>query len=363
MGIHQEPQISQYWNIDLNLGPIHTVSLHLPFYRFEQLKRFLHISNPNTDKQNGFDLPNNEIWWYKLEPLASSLQSSFQRYYSPSSEVSIDELIVRFFGRSLHTYKMPNKPIKQGYKIYGIADHGYIYNFLWSSKEKGLQDIVLLPNLTKTGCLVRSLVKSLPREKLTIYMDNYFTSVPLFEELRDLNYGAVGTTRPHTKFPDGLVTLKEKYSTKLEWNTLLAKVVDRTLCLAWQDNNIVLALSTVHTTNSINSFQERQRRRLAKISTNGRIVRQVFGDNPTQILRIPTFIADYNTYMGGVDIANQYRESYETHRSTRRNWWPLFYWFIDITVINAYRLYQLRSKEAPISHLQFRTDLYNQLLG
>ncbi len=90
-------------------------------------------------------------------------------------------------------------------------------------------------------------------------MDNYFTSIPLFEELRDLNYGAVGTTRPHASFPDGLITLKEKYSSKLEWNTLLAKVVDRTLCLAWQDNNTVLALSTVHTTNSINSFQERLR--------------------------------------------------------------------------------------------------------
>jgi hypothetical protein len=94
---------------------------------------------------------------------------------------------------------MPNKPIKQGYKIYGIADHGYIFNFLWSLREKGLQEIVLLPNLTKTGCLVRSLAASLPRDKLVIYIDNYFTSIPLFEELRNLNYGAVGTKRLHAR--------------------------------------------------------------------------------------------------------------------------------------------------------------------
>jgi len=25
---------------------------------------------------------------------------------------------------------MPSKLIKQGYKIFGIADHGYLYNFL-----------------------------------------------------------------------------------------------------------------------------------------------------------------------------------------------------------------------------------------
>ena len=196
-------------------------------------------------------------------------------------------------------------------------------------------------------------------------MDNYFTSIPLFEELRDLDYGAVGTTRNHASFPDGLVTLEEKYITKLEWNTLLAKVVDRTLCLAWQDNNVVLTLSTIHTTNSINSFQEKQRRRPAKTSTNGRIVRQAFGDNPTQILRIPTFIADYNIYMGGVDIANQFRESYETHRTTRRKWWPILYWLIDVIVINSYRLSQLNTtdKGNTISYMQFRIDLYTSLLN
>jgi hypothetical protein len=94
IGIHKEPQISQYWNTDLGLGPIHTLPTHLPQYRFKQLKRFLHISSPNNDKRASYHLPNNNIWWYKLEPLALALQSSFQQYYLPSSEVSIDELMV-----------------------------------------------------------------------------------------------------------------------------------------------------------------------------------------------------------------------------------------------------------------------------
>jgi hypothetical protein len=25
---------------------------------------------------------------------------------------------------------MPKKPIKEGYKVYGIADHGYIYGWI-----------------------------------------------------------------------------------------------------------------------------------------------------------------------------------------------------------------------------------------
>jgi len=383
MGVHEEPQIEMYWNTDFNKGPLHTISNHISLCRFEQIKRYCHVSCLESDERNGYHLPSNKIWWYKLEPLASALQASFQRFYSPSSEVSIDELMVRCFGRyitplftplfstnlytnpflrSLHTYKMPNKPITQGYKIYGIADHGYLYNFLWSSREKGLQDILLRPGLTKTGCLVRNLALSLLRRRLAIYMDNYFTSVPLFTELRACNFGAVSTTRPHKEFPDELIEVKTKYAKKLEWNTLLATVVQDVLCLAWQDNNIVLALSNIHTVDRTEDFREKVRRRPAKTSTNGRIVRHIFADEPTKSLSIPRFIDDYNQYMGGVDLANQFREAYETHRPTSRTWWPLFYWLIDVACINAYRLYQLTVKEKPLTHLQFRIELYCKLL-
>jgi hypothetical protein len=33
---------------------------------------------------------------------------------------------------------MPKKPIKEGYKVFGIADHGYLYAWIWSSREKSL---------------------------------------------------------------------------------------------------------------------------------------------------------------------------------------------------------------------------------
>jgi hypothetical protein len=95
--------------------------------------------------------------------------------------------------------------------------------------------------------------------------------------------------------------------------------------LAWQDNNIVLALSNIHTVNKAEDFREKQRHRPAKMSTNGRIVRKVFGDEYIKELYIPCFIDDYNHYIGGIDLANQFREVYETHRASLRNWWPLFF--------------------------------------
>ena len=115
-------------------------------------------------------------------------------------------------------------------------------------------------------------------------MDNYFTSVPLFSELQANNFSTVGTIRPYKDFLAELKHLKDRFSTKLEWNTLLARVVDNTLCLAWQDNNIVLALSNVHTVYKAEDFHIRVRKRPAKTSTNGRIVRQVFGNESTKEL-------------------------------------------------------------------------------
>jgi hypothetical protein len=99
MGVHHEPNISMYWNTDKNKGPIHAISQHLSLRRYEQIKRFCHISDSERDSREGFNLPTNKKWWYKLEPLASRLQASFQVYYAPSSEVSIDEIMVRCFGR------------------------------------------------------------------------------------------------------------------------------------------------------------------------------------------------------------------------------------------------------------------------
>jgi hypothetical protein len=96
-------------------------------------------------------------------------------------------------------------------------------------------------------------------------------------------------------------------------------------------------------------------------------VRIVFGDCPTKELLILIFIDDYNHNMGGVDIANQLRESYETHKMTNRNWWPLFYWLIDATVINSYRLYQVYmtqlGQQSTLSHVEFRTSLYCSLFN
>jgi hypothetical protein len=49
-----------------------------------------------------------------------------QRCLTPGTAVAIDEIMVRFHGRSSDTCKMPNKPIKQRYKIFALTYYGYV---------------------------------------------------------------------------------------------------------------------------------------------------------------------------------------------------------------------------------------------
>jgi hypothetical protein len=46
------------------------------------------------------------------------------------------------------------------------------------------------------------------------------------------------------------------------------------------------------------------RKRPKKTASNAKIIREPFRDQLTKILFIPTFIDDYNHYIGGVDQAN-----------------------------------------------------------
>jgi hypothetical protein len=135
MGVHDSNRVDLYWRIDSNQGPIHMPIQYMPLKRFEQIKRYLHVSNPRIKDKD-------KEWWHKLEPLASTLQKAFKRYYTPGSNISIDEIMIRCFGRSSHTYKMPKKPIKQGYKVFGLAEHGYLWAFSWSSRQLGLAQLV-----------------------------------------------------------------------------------------------------------------------------------------------------------------------------------------------------------------------------
>ena len=100
----------------------------------------------------------------------------------------------------------------------------------------------------------------------------------------------MGIIRPHKAFPDSLSIIKKQFAKKLPWNTLVAAVEQDILYIAWQDNNIILGLSNIYTVNKVEDWIERKRRRPAKMSTNSRLIREIFGDIPVKELPIPCLL-------------------------------------------------------------------------
>jgi len=58
--------------------------------------------------------------------MLGTFRTACQTYLIPGTEVAINEIIVCFHEQSSNTCKMPNKPIKQGYKIFALADNSYV---------------------------------------------------------------------------------------------------------------------------------------------------------------------------------------------------------------------------------------------
>ena len=105
------------------------------------------------------------------------------------------------------------KPVKWGFKLWVLADSatGYTWNFeVYRGKQgetvssKGLHfDVVM------------NLVDGLEKQGFVVYIDNFYSSSVLFEELVQQGFGAVGTINPtREKCSKYLALQKKRNATK-----------------------------------------------------------------------------------------------------------------------------------------------------
>lgn len=213
------------------------------------------------------------------------------------------------------------------------TQHGYTWDWRFSSNSTGIAELDPDNILPPTQRVVYQLAQTLPYRdyKFHIYMDNLFTTIPLLLKLRGLGIGGCGTTR---RYPAEL----EVDGSDLPWNTVTGgPTADKqVLALQWEDQKSVRCLTTIH---RLEDKVEKQRKRPRITSTRGRSIRSCFGDRERMVIPIPTTINDYNHGKVGVDLADQYRAAYFTQPTTRRNWPPLLFWLLDISIINSFLLF------------------------
>ena len=112
MGVHKEANYPIYWEKGEVDAPQHSISTHMTLNRYENLRRYLHISESTQlppeprDEEEEEQLPTEileKLWWWKIEPLLGTFRIASRRHYTPGTKVAIDEIMVRFYGRSNDT--------------------------------------------------------------------------------------------------------------------------------------------------------------------------------------------------------------------------------------------------------------------
>ena len=62
-------------------------------------------------------------------------------YWILSTNITVDEIMIKFEGRTLQKVMIPDKPISTGFKLFALGDSGYIYN--WECTKPGLNEGLL----------------------------------------------------------------------------------------------------------------------------------------------------------------------------------------------------------------------------
>ncbi|XP_062507262.1 piggyBac transposable element-derived protein 3-like [Corticium candelabrum] len=142
MDIQDLPRLEMYWSkkefyLQSNIASVFTL------VRFEQILRFLHVSDPYTKiqhSQEGYDKLG------KVRPLIDALKKLFQAEYSLSRHIAIDEAMIPLKGQiSFHQYSK-SKPHKYGIKVVVLSSshNSYIYDFnVYVGKEASDDDLVV----------------------------------------------------------------------------------------------------------------------------------------------------------------------------------------------------------------------------
>lgn len=335
MGIHRLPRLSNYWSSDPLLC-VPAISQIMPSKRYKKLIENLHINNNETA------VPKGEAGYdklHKLRPLLDQVCQKSIEAYEPSMVFSVDESMIAFKGRSSFKQYMPKKPIQWGYKVWGLADAStsYIYFDVYTGKSDTPQEDGM------TGeKVVTNLASVIKNKNCLVAFDNFFTTYPLMKRLLEDNTYAIGTVRSNRK---GLPDMMHNKQPKLKRGEFMFGVKQSIAAVKWMDNNPVCFFSNYCSPKNTSTVFRKTH------------------DGSKLGVSCPQVVSQYNEIMGGVDRFDQLRECYEVGRRSTKWWHRLFYYFLDMAIINAFILMKVDKETPKAEQLSFRINLARQLIG
>lgn len=298
--------------------------------RFEELMANIHVADNNNLT------PNDRM--AKVRPLFTALNAKFITHFPRQQDLSVDESMVPYYGRHSAKQYIRGKPIRFGYKVWAINTClGYCAQL---DPYQGAGTII--PELGLGGSVVAKLCSTLPPDNYVVYFDNFFTSLRLLQHLSASGIKATGTVRVN-RIEDCPVMAVDKVK-KLARGTFDHRL-DSTSNIAvvrWHDNSVVTLASNCHGVEPVGSAKRWSSAEKCRVDI-------------TQ----PYVVSQYNKYMGGVDRMDQNIATYRISIRSRKWWWPLFAYLLDVAMQNAWIIYRQTegARRRQLDQLEFRRDI------
>ena len=265
----------------------------------------------------------------KVRPVLNHLKNRFSSTYLPHQNITVDEAMIPFKGRLFFRQYMPAKPTKFGIKVWEVCDStsGFCLDFdIYTGKSSNVGEHGLGYDVTTR------LVSQYYGKNHHVYIDRFFSSLPLAQELLRHNTYVCGTVMLNRK---GLP--KNAKTTKLARGEVKFYQKDKIILTTWKDKRQVNILST----NCSPMIDD--------------------------ALNKPACVQLYNVYMGGVDKNDQLCTYYRVGRASHK-WWRYVFWFaFNISITNSWLLWKESNHQPPelrcLDHLKFVVMLADQLRG
>ncbi|KAL8597800.1 hypothetical protein ACOMHN_004915 [Nucella lapillus] len=336
MGLIRKTTISSYWD---SCHPSQKTAWFLEHFsrdRFQLLMKFLHYNNNQLQPPPGD--PAHKL--YKIQPLIDHFTREFLRYYHPGADISIDESMVGYKGKTPHLRQF--MPLKRharfGIKLWCVCDarNGYTSFFeVYKGKNpaapvdpQGLTYTLVMRLLTACNFLNRG---------HHLGIDNYFSSPQLFTDLYQQGTTATGTVRANRR---GLP--RAALNQRLQNHQVAERRKGNLLCVVYKDGGKKPVLLTTATSAG---FQEVENRR-------------------GQQVRKPKCVLKYNKTMGGVDLSDARLYVYLSERRTMKWSLKVAFSLFGRAVLNAYIIYEKNTSDRPkLTRYQFMVQVVEGLAG
>lgn len=335
MGVFNFPAIEDYWHGASRFDLIADI---MPRNRFKLLRRFIHFN----DNQQCNDSPDR---FYKIRPLLEMLRE--QCLQIPSTyKHSVDEVMVAYKGTRAGTLRqyIANKPDKWGFKLFCRASSsGIIHDMLLYQGASTFFNVALSEQeqeLLLGAKLVTTLCKTIALPRLSVvFCDNYFTSFNLIQNLHSaLGVKCIGTVRQNRTGGAPLMTDKELM--KKGRGAFDYRSSEGVVAVKWFDNKCVNLLSNACGVEPLSTVRRWSKEAKAKIP-----------------IPCPSLIPAYNEHMGGIDLSDMLVHLYKTPAKSRRWYFPLFGYILDLSVSNSWLVYKrdcglLNEKPMPLKRFR-----------